>query len=111
MCIGDGTLGFWNALYKIYGAKAKIQRYWFHKMGNVLNKLPKNLQHNAKSTLQQIWIAQKKEDATKSLDKFIKIYGDKYPKAIDCLNKDREALLAFYDFPAANWPQLRDQSH
>ena len=107
LCVGDGALGFWNALYKVYGTKAKIQRCWFHKMGNILNKLPKNLQNNAKSTLQQIWMAQKKEDATKSFDKFIKIYGDKYPKAADCLNKDREALLAFYDFPAAHWQHLR----
>jgi len=106
LAIGDGGLGFWKALAKVYD-KTKWQRCWFHKTGNVLNKLPKSLQAKAKAKLQEIWMAPKKDEAEKQFDNFIEIYGAKYPKAAECLEKDREVLLAFYDFPAEHWKHIR----
>ena len=78
-----------------------------HKTANVLNKLPKSSQKAAKTMLQAIWMAESKEKAQKAFDGFIATYREKYPKATDCLAKDRGVLLAFYDFPAAHWQHIR----
>ena len=78
-----------------------------HKTANVLNKLPKSLQAKAKRALQDIWMAETKKDAEAALDAFVETYGIKYDKAVECLTKDRDALLAFYDFPAEHWKHLR----
>ena len=80
---------------------------WVHKTANVLNKLPKNLHTKAKRALQEIWMAETKKDAIIALDAFAESYGPKYDKAVDCLTKDRDTLLAFYDFPAEHWKHLR----
>jgi len=106
LAIGDGALGFWKALPKVYET-TKWQRCWVHKTANVLNKLPKTLQKAAKDKIHQIWMAPTKDDADKSFDTFIKTYEAKYPKAVQCLAKDREALLNFYDFPAEHWRHIR----
>ncbi len=106
LAIGDGALGFWEALGQIYPG-TKWQRCWVHKTANVLNKLPKSLQSKAKKLLHEIWMAPGREEAEKSFDHFIEIYGAKYPKAVECLRKDREILLAFYDFPAEHWRHIR----
>ena len=104
--IGDGALGFWKALSKAYDT-TRWQRCWVHKTANVLNKLPKGLQAKAKDKLQQIWMAPNKAEAEKSFDAFIQTYEAKYPQAVACLEKDREALLTFYDFPAEHWRHIR----
>jgi transposase-like protein len=104
--IGDGALGFWKALAKAYDT-TRWQRCWVHKMVNVLNKLPKGLQAKAKAKLQQIWMASTKAEAVKSFDTFIQTYEAKYPQATACLEKDRESLLTFYDFPAEHWRHIR----
>ena len=78
-----------------------------HKSANVLNKLPKSQQSKAKRALQEVWMAETKKDALASFDVFVEIWGAKYDKAVECLIKDREALLAFYDFPAEHWKHLR----
>ena len=78
-----------------------------HKTANVLNKLPKSQQPKAKRSLQEIWMAETKKDAAAAFDAFIETYGVKYDKAVECLTKDRQALLAFYDFPAEHWKHLR----
>jgi len=78
-----------------------------HKTANVLNKLPKSQQSKAKRALQEVWMAETKKDAQASFDVFVEIWGAKYDKAVECLIKDREALLAFYDFPAEHWKHLR----
>jgi len=101
LAIGDGALGFWKALGQIYPG-TKWQRCWVHKTANVLNKLPKSLQSKAKKLLHEIWMAPGREEAEKSFDHFIEIYGAKYPKAVECLRKDREILLAFYDLLEAH---------
>jgi len=106
LAIGDGALGFWKALEKIY-SETRWQRCWVHKTANVLNKLPKSLQSKAKRQLHEIWMAPGREEADKSFDHFIGIYEAKYPKAVECLRKDREVLLTFYDFPAEHWRHIR----
>ena len=106
LAVGDGALGFWKALAKVYDT-TRWQRCWVHKTANVLNKLPKSIQAKAKSKLHQIWMAPDKDEAQKHFDDFIEIYGAKYPKAAECLKKDREVLLTFYDFPAEHWRHIR----
>ena len=106
LAVGDGALGFWKALAKVYD-NTRWQRCWVHKTANVLNKLPKSLQAKAKKKLHQIWMAAEKDEAEKHFDDFIQIYGAKYPKAAECLEKDREVLLTFYDFPAEHWRHIR----
>ena len=106
VAVGDGALGFWKALRKVY-PKTREQRCWVHKTANVLNKLPKSLQAKAKSDLHEIWMAETREKANAAFDRFVEKYGAKYPRAVNCLTKDREALMTFYDFPAEHWIHLR----
>jgi putative transposase len=106
LATGDGSLGFWLAMSKIFPS-TKQQRCWVHKTANVLDKLPKNQQAQAKAKLHEIWMSATKEDAIKAFDRFIATYGAKWPKATECLEKDRAELLAFYDFPAEHWGHLR----
>jgi putative transposase len=106
LAIGDGALGFWKALSTVY-EKTRWQRCWVHKTANVLNKLPKSIHAKAKEKLQQIWMSESKKEAEKCFDAFITIYEAKYPKATKCLEKDREILLNFYDFPAEHWRHIR----
>ena len=106
LAVGDGGLGFWKALEKVYGT-TKWQRCWLHKTANVLNKLPKSLQAKAKKKLHQIWMAPEKAEAEHHFDDFIRIYEAKYPKAVQCLQKDQDVLLTFYDFPAEHWRHIR----
>jgi transposase-like protein len=106
LAVGDGALGFWTALSEVYPA-SREQRCWMHKTGNVLNYLPKSSQPKAKKALQNIWMAETRKLANIAFDEFIATYEAKYPKAVECLVKDRDALLAFYDFPAEHWVHLR----
>ena len=106
LAIGDGALGFWKALQKVFG-KTRHQRCWVHKTANVLNKMPKSIQPKAKQHLQDIWMAETRQDAEKALLQFLTTYQDKYPKACECLEKDQEQMLAFYDFPAEHWVHIR----
>jgi putative transposase len=106
LAIGDGALGFWKALPQVFGA-TREQRCWVHKTANVLNKLPKHLQPKAKSDLHQIWMAETRERAYVAFDAFVQGYEAKYPKAAQCLAKDKDRLLTFYDFPAEHWHHIR----
>jgi len=106
LAVADGALGFWKAIDEVW-PKTRAQRCWVHKTINVLNKLPSSLQIKAKRTLQDIWMAETRKDAEAAFDGFIATYGVKYEKAVECLTKDRDALLAFYDFPAEHWQHLR----
>jgi transposase-like protein len=106
LAIGDGALGFWKAVKQVY-PKTRQQRCWVHKTANVLDKLPKRLQPEAKAKLHDIWMADTKEHANQAFDLFAKTYEAKYPKAVECLTKDREVLLTFYDFPAEHWIHVR----
>ena len=106
LAVADGALGFWKALPEVW-PKTREQRCWVHKTANVLNRLPKSLQGKAKQALQNIWMAETRKDAEAAFDAFADIYGAKYDKAVECLSKDRDVLLAFYDFPAEHWKHLR----
>jgi putative transposase len=106
LATGDGALGFWKALPKVF-PKTRTQRCWFHKSGNVIDQLPKRLQAGAKEKLHQIWMADTRAHAHEAFNLFVETYQAKYPKATECLLKDREELLAFYDFPAEHWIHLR----
>jgi putative transposase len=99
-------MGFWAALEEVYG-ETRQQRCWMHKTLNILNCLPKSSQAKAKQALHEIWQAETQEAAEKAFDLFVQTYEAKYPKATQCLQKDREELLAFYDFPAQHWQSLR----
>lgn len=106
LAVGDGGLGFWAALRQVYPATGE-QRCWVHKTANVLNKLPQSMQGKAKQALRNIYLAESRQAAEQAVDRFAGLYGAKYPKAAECLVKDRQALLAFYDFPAEHWGHLR----
>jgi len=106
VAIGDGALGFWKALPQVFG-NTREQRCWVHKTANVLNKLPKGLQAKAKADLQEIWMAERRAAAEQAFEYFLAAYQTKYPKATECLAKDRHTLLTFYDFPAEHWPHIR----
>ena len=106
LAIGDGAMGFWSALEEVY-PESRQQRCWMHKTMNVLNCLPKSVQPKAKQALHEIWQAESRADAEKAFDLFVETYEVKYPKAAQCLQKDHEELLAFYDFPAQHWLSIR----
>lgn len=106
LATGDGALGFWKALRQVFPA-TRSQRCWVHKMGNVLDKLPKRVQPSAKDALHQIWMAATRRDAGKAFDAFVETYEAKYERAVHCMKKDRDVLLTFYDFPAQHWMHVR----
>ena len=106
IAVGDGALGFWKALDEVFPG-TKHQRCWVHKTANVLNKVPLSVQANMKTDLREIYGAPTRAAAEMAIDVFAEKYGAKYDKAVDCLTKDRETLLAFYDFPAEHWDHLR----
>jgi transposase-like protein len=106
IAVGDGAMGFWKALDEIFPG-TKHQRCWVHKTSNVLNKFPKSMHPAVKADLREIWQAETRAAAEAALDTFAEKYEAKYDKAVTCLTKDREALLAFFDFPADHWDHLR----
>jgi putative transposase len=106
LAIGDGALGFWKAVRQVWPT-TRAQRCWVHKTANVLDKLPKGSQPKAKAALHAIYEAASRAAAEKSFDRFVSTYEAKHPKATECLAKDRDALLTFYDFPAEHWRHIR----
>lgn len=106
LAVGDGALGFWGALNEVFPSTVE-QRCWFHKLGNVLDKLPKSVQPKAKSALHEIMNAPTRDKALKAIKSFTADFGTKYPKSVECLVKDQAALLRFFDFPAEHWKHLR----
>ena len=106
LAVADGALGFWKALPQVYPT-TREQRCWVHKMANVLDKMPKRVQSKAKSLLHAIWMAPTRAEGHKAFDTFAEMFEPKYPKAVECLKKDRDVLLTFYDFPAEHWLHIR----
>jgi putative transposase len=106
LATADGAMGFWGALRQVY-PETREQRCWVHKTANVLNNMPKSVQPRAKADLHQIWMAETRELAHQAFDTFLAKYQAKYEIACECLRKDREELLTFYDFPAEHWIHLR----
>jgi transposase-like protein len=108
LAIGDGALGFWNALRGCQGfEKTEEQRCWVHKIANVLDKLPKRLQSDAKSLLHEMMKAPTEADCLKARESFETLFSDKYPKAVECLIKSWEPLTAFFHYPAKHWTHIR----
>ena len=106
LAIGDGSLGFWVALQEEYGQVAQ-QRCWVHKTANILDKMPKSVQGKAKQLIHEMYLAPTRKAALAAYDQFISSYQVKFPKACECLQKDKAVLFTFYDFPAQHWPHLR----
>jgi transposase-like protein len=106
LAVGDGGLGFWKALDEVFPG-TRHQRCWVHKTSNVLNKFPESMAPTVKADLRDIWQAETRAAAETAMDTFAEKYGAKYDKAVACLAKDREALLAFFNFPAEHWDHLR----
>ena len=104
--IGDGALGFWKAIIDIY-PEAQHQRCWVHKTANILAKLPKSAQPQAKTLIHDMYRAETEKQARTSYRAFIKRYRDIYPKAVTCLTKDEDRLFTFYRFPAIHWQHIR----
>jgi len=108
LAIGDGALGFWSAVRQCKGFEnTKEQRCWVHKIANVLDKLPKRVQSDAKSLLHEMMMASTEKDAKKSRESFEKLFADKYPKAVDCLTKHWPELTTFFNYPAMHWQHIR----
>lgn len=101
-----GAMGFWAALEEVFPA-TRVQRCWFHKLGNVLNALPASQQAKAKVAMQEIFMAATRADALTAFGRFVDTYGAKYPKTVEKLIQDKDSLLAFYDFPAEHWQHIR----
>ena len=99
-------MGFWAALEEVFPA-TRVQRCWFHKLGNVLNALPASQQAKAKVAMQEIFMAATRADALTAFGRFVDTYGAKYPKTVEKLIQDKDSLLAFYDFPAEHWQHIR----
>ena len=106
LAIGDGSLGFWVALQEEYGQVAQ-QRCWVHKTANILDKMPKSVQGKAKQLIHEMYLAPTRKAALAAYDQFISSYQVKFPKACECLQKDKAVLFTFYDFPAQHWSHLR----
>ena len=106
LAVGDGALGFWSALAEEF-PRTREQRCWVHKTANVLDKLPKRVQPHAKTLIHEMYLAPTRADAEQAYERFCDEYRAKYPKAVECLVKDREVLFTFYDFPAEHWAHLR----
>jgi putative transposase len=106
VAVGDGSLGFWAALEEAFPT-TRHQRCWVHKTANVLDRLPKRIQKDAKGLIHQMYLSPTKADALQVFNRFLALYNDKYPKACECLIKDQKALFTFYDFPAPHWVHLR----
>jgi putative transposase len=106
LAIGDGALGFWKAMRQVWDTTPE-QRCWVHKTANVLDKLPKGSQPKAKRMLHDVYLAETRAKAEKAFDLFVRTYQAKYPKATECLVKDRDVLLTFYDYPAEHWMHIR----
>jgi len=106
IAVGDGALGFWKALDEVFPS-TRHQRCWCHKASNILDKVAKSVQGAMKTDLRDIYLAPSRDHAETAIDLFVEKYRAKYGPAVDCLIKDRSALLAFYDFPAEHWAHLR----
>jgi putative transposase len=106
LAVGDGSLGFWKAMLKEF-PETRHQRCWVHRTANVLDKMPKSIQKQAKRQIHDIYLAPSKDEALKAFENFVKLYEAKFPRAVECLLKTKKETLAFYDFPAEHWRHIR----
>ena len=105
LAIADGGPGFWKAPPQVFST-TKQQRCWVHKTRKVLDKLLKKMRPRAKTLIHDIYLAETKRNTERAFEHFCESYRDKYPKAVDCLEGDREDLMRFYEFPGAHWKHI-----
>ncbi len=106
LAIGDGALGFWAAAAEELPT-TRGQRCWVHKTANILDKMPQGVQGKAKKRIHDMYLAETREQALQAFDEFLRLYEAKFPRACECLRKDKDALFTFYDFPAEHWIHIR----
>lgn len=106
LLVADGNAGVWAAAVELWPSLAE-QRCWNHKIVNVLDKLPKKVQAEASELLTAIPYTPTRAEAEKGRDKFAKRFGRWHPDAVECLTKDWDRLVSFYDFPEAHWKHIR----
>ncbi len=106
LAVGDGALGFWAAIRDAF-PQTRHQRDWVHKTANVLDALPKSTHRRARKAIKEITEAENKAEARKAVKEFVKEFGVKWPKAVEKVTNDEEALLSYYDYPAEHWRHLR----
>lgn len=106
LAIGDGAMGFWKAIHEVF-PETRTQRCWVHKTANILDKLPKSIQSKVKSHIHEMYRAESRDAAMRAYDHFVQVYRNKYPQAVNCLEKDKDVLFTFYDFPATHWIHIR----
>lgn len=106
LTIADGHLGIWGAIATIYPTSGE-QRCWNHKLRNVLDAVPRKRQAEVKAQLQQIASAETQRAATALRTTFARAYGRLFPKAVACLERDWDRLVAYYAFPQEHWKHLR----
>ena len=106
LAIADGALGFWSAAAEVFPT-TRGQRCWVHKTANVLEKMPRSVQSKAKRMIHDIYRAETKKEGLRAYDHFVESFRAKYPRAVECLEKDKGAMFEFYDFPADHWKHIR----
>ncbi|MDQ3507838.1 MAG: IS256 family transposase [Actinomycetota bacterium] len=106
LATGDGALGFWSALRDVF-PETRHQRDWVHKTRNVLDSMPKSVHRRAKAAIGETTAAEGKKHAEAAVEAFASEFGVKWPRAVEKITKEKEALLAFYDYPAEHWVHLR----
>jgi putative transposase len=74
VAVGDGALGFWAAVRDVW-PKSRAQRDWFHKLSNILDKLPRRLQPRVKAALHEVVYAETREQAREAITRFTTEYG------------------------------------
>ena len=106
LVVADGNPGIWAAVAQTWPG-AEEQRCWNHKIRNVLDRLPKREQNEAKELLRAIAYASSVAEALGALEAFRKRYEPWYPKAVEVLKDDWDRMVTFYRFPESHWKHLR----
>ena len=104
--VGDGIPGLWKALSEIY-PRTKAQRCWKHKMVNVLDKVPSLKQEEVLDRLRAAYETDTRAKAEQHLAVLAEDLQNRYPRAAQCIREDQEALLCYFDYPAAHWIHLK----
>ncbi len=102
----DGNMGIWAAIDQVW-PDSRQQRCWNHKIINVLDKIPKRTQAEARTLLVQIPYAHTRQEAENLRKRFATRYRSQFPNAVDALERDWDRMITFYDLPKEHWKHLR----
>ena len=107
LVVGDGHLGIWGALSNVFPDTAE-QRCWNHRIINILDKISKKKQPEAKSLLTAIPYAPTKQEAEQRKKAFQKWCANNGSVAAgELLERDWDRMVTFYSFPKEHWKHLR----